>query len=55
MVEAGRTPQYRVVGGSKQSYPALIAVLSALATSLALAGALALEEWTWQRSGSKVS
>jgi len=36
-------------------HPALIAVLSALATSLALAGALALEEWTWQRSGSKVS
>ncbi len=36
-------------------HPALIAVLSALATSLALAGALALEEWTWQRSGSKVN
>jgi hypothetical protein len=35
-------------------HPALIAMLSALATSLALAGALALEEWTWQRSGSKV-
>ena len=33
-----------------QSHPALIAVLSALATSLALAGALAIEEWTWQRS-----
>jgi len=32
-------------------HPALIAVLSALATSLALAGALALEEWDWQRSG----
>ena len=36
-----------------QSHPALIAVLSALATSLALAGALAIEEWTWQRSNSK--
>ena len=36
-------------------HPALIAVLSALATSLALAGALALEEWTWQRSGNEVS
>jgi len=35
---------------AKQSYPALIAVLSALATSLALAAALALEEWTWRRS-----
>jgi len=37
-----------------QSHPALTAVLSALATSLALAGALALEEWDWQRSGGKV-
>jgi len=44
-----------IASEAKQSYPALIAVLSALATSLALAGALALEEWTWQRSGSKVS
>lgn len=34
-------------------HPALIAMLSALATSLALAGALALEERTWQRSGQK--
>ncbi len=33
-----------------QSYPALIAVLSALATALALWGALALEEWDWRRS-----
>ena len=37
-----------------QSHPALTAVVSALATSLALAGALALEERTWQRSGGKV-
>ena len=37
-----------------QSHPALTAVLSALATSLVLAGALALEEWAWQRSGGKV-
>jgi len=36
-----------------QSHPALIGVLSALATSLALAGALALEEWTWRRSRKK--
>ena len=36
-----------------QSHPALIGVLSALATSLVLAGALALEEWTWRRSRKK--
>jgi hypothetical protein len=30
--------------------PALIAVLAALATALALWGALALEKWTWRRS-----
>ena len=34
-------------------HPALIAVLSALATALALWGALALEEWDWQRSCRK--
>ena len=34
-------------------HPALITILSALATALALAGALALEEWTWQRSCGK--
>jgi hypothetical protein len=32
------------------SHPALIAVFSALATALVLAGALALEDWTWRRS-----
>ncbi len=32
-------------------HPALIAVLSALATSLILAGALALEDWDWRRQG----
>jgi len=42
-----------IASEAKQSYPALIAVLSALATSLALAGALALEEWTWQRAGKR--
>lgn len=36
-----------------QSYPALVAVLAALATSLVLAGALALEDWDWQRSYRK--
>jgi len=43
----------RSKGEAKQSHPALIAVLSALATSLALAGALALEERDWQRPGQK--
>ncbi len=38
-----------VASEARQPYPALIAVLSALATSLALAGALALEAWTWRR------
>ncbi len=33
--------------------PALIAVLAALATALALWGALALEKWTWRRSSGK--
>jgi len=44
-----------VQAGAVWLHPALIAVLSALATSLALAGALALEEWTWHRSCSKLS
>ena len=34
-------------------HPALIAVLAALATGLALWGALALEKWDWRRSSSK--
>ena len=34
-------------------HPALIAVLSALATVLVLWGALALEEWTWRRTCRK--
>jgi len=38
---------------AKQSHPALVAVLSALATSVGLAIALALEEWTWGRSCGK--
>jgi hypothetical protein len=33
--------------------PALIAVLAALATALALRGALALEKRTWRRSSGK--
>jgi len=42
-----------IAQGQRIWHPALIAVLSALATSLALAGALALEEWDWQRCGQK--
>ena len=42
-----------IAQGQRIWHPALIAVLSALATSLALAGALALEEWTWRRSAQK--
>jgi len=34
-------------------HPTLIAVLAALATALALWGALALEDWTWRRSSGK--
>lgn len=37
----------------RQYHPALIAVLSVLAASLILAGALALEEWDWRRLGKK--
>ena len=39
--------------GAVWLHPALITVLAALATSLALAGALALEEWTWRNWGRK--
>lgn len=42
-----------IASAAWQSHPALIGVLSALATSLVLAGALALEEWTWRRSRKK--
>ena len=38
---------------TRQSHPALIAMLSALATVLALAGALALEQWDWHRANQK--
>jgi hypothetical protein len=40
-------------GTAWQSHPALIAVLAALATALALWGALALEERAWRRSSGK--
>jgi len=40
-------------GTAWQSHPALITVLAALATALALWGALALEERAWRRSSGK--
>ena len=40
---------------ARQYHPALVAVLSALAASLILAGALALEDWDWRRSYRRVS
>jgi hypothetical protein len=40
-------------GTEGQSHPALIAVLAALATALALCGALALERHAWRRSSGK--
>jgi len=36
-------------------HPALVAVLAALSTALILAGALALEGWTWQRLPTKAT
>jgi hypothetical protein len=39
--------------GARQSHPALIPVLAALATALALVGALALEKRTWRKSSGK--
>jgi len=42
-------------GTTGQSHPAVIAVLAALATALALWGALALERRTWPRSSGKAT
>jgi len=42
-----------VASETRRFHPALVAVLSALATSLVLAGALALEARTWRGSGGK--
>ena len=47
------SPDTVAVSEAKQPHPALVAVLSALATSLVLAGALALEDWDWQRTCKK--
>jgi hypothetical protein len=42
-----------IASEARQSHPALIAALAALATALALWGALALEKRTWRRSSGK--
>ena len=42
-----------IASEAQQSHPALIATLAALATALALWGALALEKRTWRRSSGK--
>ncbi len=42
-----------IVSEARQSHPALIAALAALATALALWGALALEKRTWRRSSGR--
>jgi hypothetical protein len=51
-IEVSRSPG-QSEGTAWQSHPALIAVLAALATALALWGALALEEWDWRRLSAK--
>jgi len=46
--------QPAIIVGNIWLHPSLIAVLSALATSLVLAGALALEEWSWRAQAEKL-
>jgi hypothetical protein len=52
VISVSRIPE-QSEGTAWQSHPALIAVLAALATALALWGALALEERIWRRSSEK--
>jgi hypothetical protein len=52
VISVSRIPE-QSEGTAWQSRPALIAVLAALATALALWGALALEERAWRRSSGK--
>ena len=52
VIAVGRIPE-QSEGTAWQSHPALIAVLAALATALALWGALALEMRPWRRSSGK--
>ena len=51
-ISVSRIPE-QSEGTAWQSHPALIAVLAALATALALWGALALEKRTWRRSSGQ--
>jgi hypothetical protein len=52
VISASRIPE-QSESTAGQSHPAVIAVLAALATALALWGALALERRTWRRSSGK--
>jgi len=52
VISASRIPE-QSEGTAEQSHPAVIAVLAALATALALWGALVLEGRTWRRSSGK--
>jgi len=54
VISASRIPG-QSEGTAGQSHPAVIAVLAALATALALWGALALERRTWRRSSGKAT
>jgi hypothetical protein len=54
VISASRIPE-QSEGTAWQSHPAVIAVLAALATALALWGALALERRTWRRSSGKAT
>jgi hypothetical protein len=54
VISASRIPE-QGEGTAGQSHPAVIAVLAALATALALWGALALERRTWRRSSGKAT
>jgi len=54
VISASRIPE-QSEGTAGQSHPAVIAVLAALATTLALWGALALERRTWRRSSGKAT
>jgi hypothetical protein len=53
-ISVSRIPE-QSEGTTWQFHPALIAVLAALATGLALWGSLALERWAWRRSSGKSS
>jgi hypothetical protein len=54
VISASRIPE-QSESTAGQSHPAVIAVLAALATALALWGALALERRTWRRSSGKAT